>query len=859
MRIWSAVSPLATIIVGLAPLVLARPPPTTGDEPPKWTPEVSPNYATLSSPLSGERFYQGKDLPIRFTDQSTSATEARFSISNYTGVYLIGKASLKNNGHISTKFKLPNWVADGTYDFVASENDGPFGSDDFNTDVVICTVFVGHPRPGQMEFAPFRNQAEQDLIDQSLHRLQKREPHPPKFVAPTTNQSVPQGSPIAIRFLDGQLDPNVTQARFVLRSRDQTAASEQELVLEGPDASEGGLYTFDGVLIQTNVTPPPEITPGTYSLVAEEVDPQDPREFQRAASIDIQIVPAAQNSTDEPQRQTLLGQESNEQDLLASHQASLKIRSPALEKRAGSPAFITPTKNQKITTGHHLNISFVNADRKTDRVRFILKPISAKTTQKQLVLFSRNALSEHLFLNETTCNARVFFPLGIAGGDYDLVAQEVYSEKNLKEVGWVRIKVVQPKKASALKSRDLPMSRFPSSGGLLDKPVGRRMQPLDSASEDLAHAQPTVLERRQSVKRRESATMLEPTPNQNVPSGSTFFCRIQDKHATSETAHFVLRSFGGYEQYLGAAKFVNGVATLKTTCPTDLRYDTYYIAALQNSIKRPQTFLDVISTAIIVSHARPTTQIPLGPREPFTSSAHLAKPVYDQSISGGKIFECRLLNGIHNERVKFMLRLGDGRSDLAVGNCEFKENGVAQTMCQIPSSITPGTYTFVAQKSSMSQPDSFQDVDQVIISLANPRGFGPDLEPHRHLPRRALASSHAAAPPSSVLLQPTRNQALPQGQGFTVKMAENNAPPSSLWRFLLKPATSSPTPEDEEHVLGTTSNPSSLEQTLKCPEDMAKGNYLFVVQNSDPNDPQTFFDAASAPVVVVDPTSRPAM
>lgn len=849
MRIWSAACPFAIMVV-LAPLLLARPPTTTaGDEPHKS--EVSPDYATLSSPLSGQRFYQGKDMPIRFTDPSTSATEARFSVSNYTGVYLIGKASLKNNGHISTKFKLPNWVADGTYDFVASENDGPFGSDDFNTDVVICTVFVGHPRPGQMEFAPFRNQAEQDLIDNNLQTcdatvLKKREPHPPKFVTPKANQSIPQGSPIAIRFLDGQLDPNVTQARFMLRPRTPTVASDdQELVLAGPDtSSERGLYTFDGVLIQTNVTPPQEITPGAYSLVAEEVDPQDSSRFQRAASIDIQIVPAAQDSTDEPQAQTL-AQESNEEDLLSSP--------PVLEKRAKSPAFIAPTKNQQITTGHHLNISFVNPNRKTDRVRFILKPISAKTTQKQLILFSRNALSEQLFVNETTCNARVFFPLAIAGGDYDLVAQEVYSEGKLKDVGSVRIKVVQPKKARALKSRDLlPMSRFPGSGGLLDKPIGRRLQPLAPASEDLTRAQPTVLERRQSVQRRESATMLEPTPNQNVPSGSTFLCKLQDKHATSEIAHFVLRSFGGYEQYLGAAKFVNGIATLKTTCPTDLPYDTYYIAALQNSLKRPQTFLDVISTVIIVSHARPTTQIPLGPREPFVSSAHLAKPVYNQFIPGGNIFECRLLNGIHTERVKFLLRFGDGRSDLAVGNCEFKENGVAQTMCQIPSSVGPGTYMFVAQKSSKSRPDWFLDVDQVMISLANPRGLGPDLEPHHRLPRRALERNHATSP-SSVLLQPTPNQAIPKGQGFTVKMAQNNAPPSSLLRFLLKPATSSPSPDDQEHVLGTTSNPESLEQTLKCPDDMPKGNYLFVVQTNDPDDPQKFLDAGKTPVMVIDP------
>ena len=96
------------------------------------------------------------------------------------------------------------------------------------------------------------------------------------------------------------------------------------------------------------------------ALVAEEVDPQDPSRFQRAALIDIQIVPDAQDSTNEPQDQTL-AQGIDQENLLLSQQASLKIRSPVLEKHTEPAAFILPTKNQKITTGHHLNISFFNA------------------------------------------------------------------------------------------------------------------------------------------------------------------------------------------------------------------------------------------------------------------------------------------------------------------------------------------------------------------------------------------------------------------------------------------------------------------------------------------------------------------
>ncbi|PLW37880.1 hypothetical protein PCASD_05731 [Puccinia coronata f. sp. avenae] len=829
-----SLSLLACPLAILLQLVLARPPPT-GFQSDRY---VSPQYATLSSPLSGQRFFRGQNIPISFTDPGTAATEARFSISNYTGVYQIGKASLKNKGRISSKLILPNWVADGTYDFVVSENDDPFGSDEFNTDVVICTVFVGRARSNQMEFAPFKNQAEQEEIELRTADLQKREPHPPKFVTPLTNQSVQAGSPISIRFLDGQLDPSVTQARFVLRPLGDVIAT-QEYVLAGPNASEEGLYTFDGVLIADNVVPPEGTPAGAYSLVAEEVDPQNPNHFQIATTIDIQIVDESEESAEEAQ--------------LAIRHASLRLRSPisSVPQKRANPTFITPTKDQKITTGHHLNISFLNENRKTDKMRFTLRPISTSTKQEELVLLSRNALSEHLYDNPTICNARVFVPLAIANGSYNLVALEVYSLEKFKEVGTLRIEVAQLRPVPTFNSRDL-LKR--DTGSL--QPAENTIDSLlpGDISENLVRAQPSVLEKRQKKERRESPTMLEPSPNQEVPSGSSFFCKIQDKHASSETARFVLRSFGGYEQFLGSAKFVNGVAILKATCPTNLRYDTYSIVALQNSIKKPKVFLDVISTSIILSHPRPLTvnsQTPLIPPRTTASSSQLVEPVYNQLIPGGKVFECRLVNGMSSEHVKFFLRLDDGRSDLAVGNCEFKKDGVAQTMCQIPSSVTPGTYKFVARKSSKSRPDSFQDVDEVIISLANPRGFGPDIDSQQSdkLVKRSLQSDQAGhAAQLSVLLEPTAYQTINQGQGFNVKTNKNTAPSSSMLKFLFKPMSTSLT--YKEYVLGTISNSQTIDETLKCPDQIPDGNYLFVIQANDPNDPEKFIDSSSTPMVI---------
>ncbi|KAI9617898.1 hypothetical protein H4Q26_012763 [Puccinia striiformis f. sp. tritici PST-130] len=763
------------------------------------------------------RYYRGQSIPISFTDPGASATEARFSISNYTGLYQIGKASLKNNGRITTKITLPNWVKDGTYDFVVSENDGPFGSDDFNTDVVICTVFVGQARANQVEFAPFRNQAEENQRTGSgPAALQKREPHPPKFVTPLPDQSVPAGSPIPIRFLDGQLQPGITQARFVLRP------------LVQPTGPQENLY-FRWVAIVANISSPVGTPPGTYSLMAEEVFPETTNRFQSAATIQIQII--ADDSTEE---EALNTDPVNEENQLATNQASLKIRSES-STLPPTPAFISPTLYQKVTTGHHLNISFFNVDRKSDKMSFILKPISTESKQKELILFSRNAASVQLFYNTTVCNALVFIPAAIANGFYNLVAQEVYSADKVKEVGSIEIKVVRIRPRKTVKSRAQPKkdaTGLPGWGGV-SKPLGKKTHPLLPVTVPVKispnqSVSPKNLKNRQT---RESPTMLEPSPNQEVPSGSSFVCKIQDQHATSETVQFVLRSFGGYEQYLGSAKFVKGVATFKATCPTNLHYDTYSIVALMNS-----------------HHDDPSSSS--GPWQTRYHYLPNGFAVPNQYIAGGKPFECRLLNGVDADRVKFCIRFDDGRSDLLVGNCEIRKN-LALTMCQIPSSVTPGTYMFVAQKSSKSKPDSYTDVDQISIDVANPKGFGPDLEDQRAkeiVKRSSDALQSDQEVQVSVLREPMSYQNVVPGKGFDVKLTKNTAPLSTMLRFLLKPMATSSGPK--VYVLGTTSNAQAVEEALRCPDHIPNGNYLFVIQANDPDDPENYIDSSSTPIIV---------
>ncbi|POW13165.1 hypothetical protein PSTT_03939 [Puccinia striiformis] len=835
----------------LVQLVWSRPPPTEyRSVTTQGVVSPTPQYASLLSPLSGQRYYRGQSIPISFTDPGASATEARFSISNYTGLYQIGKASLKNNGRITTKITLPNWVKDGTYDFVVSENDGPFGSDDFNTDVVICTVFVGQARANQVEFAPFRNQAEENQRTGSgPAALQKREPHPPKFVTPLPDQSVPAGSPIPIRFLDGQLQPGITQARFVLRPLVQPTGP-QEYVLAGPNSSEEGIYTFDGVAIVANISSPVGTPPGTYSLMAEEVFPETTNRFQSAATIQIQII--ADDSTEE---EALNTDPVNEENQLATNQASLKIRSES-STLPPTPAFISPTLYQKVTTGHHLNISFFNVDRKSDKMSFILKPISTESKQKELILFSRNAASVQLFYNTTVCNALVFIPAAIANGFYNLVAQEVYSADKVKEVGSIEIKVVRIRPRKTVKSRAQPKkdaTGLPGWGGV-SKPLGKKTHPLLPVTVPVKispnqSVSPKNLKNRQT---RESPTMLEPSPNQEVPSGSSFVCKIQDQHATSETVQFVLRSFGGYEQYLGSAKFVKGVATFKATCPTNLHYDTYSIVALMNSVKKPKRFLDVISASVIVSHPASTMmtpQAPLVPGKHDTTTSQMVSPSPNQYIAGGKPFECRLLNGVDADRVKFCIRFDDGRSDLLVGNCEIRKN-LALTMCQIPSSCS-----WHKRAPNLNRTHTQTSIKFLSMWLTR-RGFGPDLEDQRAkeiVKRSSDALQSDQEVQVSVLREPMSYQNVVPGKGFDVKLTKNTAPLSTMLRFLLKPMATASGPK--VYVLGTTSNAQAVEEALRCPDHIPNGNYREAPPSCLSFKPmiqmiQSHIDSSSTPIIV---------
>jgi hypothetical protein len=116
----------------------------------------------------------------------------------------------------------------------------------------------------------------------------------------------------------------------------------------------------------------------------------------------------------------------------------------------------------------------------------------------------------------------------------ELVAQEVYSTEKVKDVGSVQIRVSQLRPPSTLNSRDLltkDASQLSSWGGV-PKPLEKKVHPLlrpVAVPEHLPQSQPVAPKKFQVRQTRDSPSMLEPVPNQEVPSGSTFLCKIQDK------------------------------------------------------------------------------------------------------------------------------------------------------------------------------------------------------------------------------------------------------------------------------------------------------------------------------------------
>ncbi|MBW0462773.1 hypothetical protein O181_002488 [Austropuccinia psidii MF-1] len=810
--------------------------------------QPSSHYAILASPSSGQRLMGGERFQIAFFSDSSGATAAQFGLANSTGFFVLLHNVTLIEGKIKISFTLPHWVANGNYDFIALENNGQINPNSY-TDVVMCSVVVGsHSKKSHIAPAiPAHRQPNQKLISE------KREPHPPKFSQPTSSQSLYPGKKFHIIFTDGEL--TTSQARFVLR-RSVANTTFGDIILTNASSHEP-VFNFTGYTISANALCPESVSSGTYKLVAQEVLPQAINNFEDVASIDVKI---SRNP-----REHQITNHAQKTRQRKSFSDSSRIRWPEVEKREPHlPFFRLPTKDQTIVAGEHFNVSFVDGERSSDRVRFVFKSLNFTSTDHELVLHGKNSSADgFLGFNGFGINTRLTVPQGVSTGSYSLVAQEVDAKSKIFDAWAIQVKLVQRQAPIGLSSKaDQAFPHLASSETSDNVSIETSL----SSSNRLVKAR--KLERKaKSTDAHQSPIMVEPSSNQLVPFGSQFRCKVKDPSATTEKVRFYLRAHNGAEFYLGSATFAHGVAAATVTCPKNIRLDTYGVLVRENSLKRPQVFLDVAFTSIIVSHAIEDisrSNVPSRKQKRDHPPAELVKPSYNQNIRLGGLFLCQLArksNAFSSDHIKFCLRFDNGDPDLQVGEAQM-HGSLAEATCQIPSSIIPGTYEFIAQTNSPKQINTFSDVDSTTITLTASKGWKRNL-PRSIVPRSFLSdttANHFTSPEDAflnhssqepiVLLKPTSYQQLLKGKGFDVRLKSNAISRSTMLKFFIRPVVQSGTTHDYE--LGLTSNANEVEESLECPNSIKNGTYLFVIQANDPDEPVTFKDSVFVPVVISD-------
>ncbi|CAH7669368.1 expressed protein [Phakopsora pachyrhizi] len=702
--------------------------------------------------------------------------------------------------------------------------------------------------PRQVNLSPFVIQAQDERHqDVKKIKLEKREPHLPRFKYPVHNQSISPGDTVRISFVDGELDTQ--QAQFVLREKGAPPGVNDK-TLAGPGSIDSN-FSFVDYSIVTDLIFPSSTTSGPHTLVARELYPNSTKKTLEVASVDVIISPnmPAEGELPKIKRQSL-----NE------FQASLG----KFEKRAPHlPFFRLPIENQTFITGHHINI-LLEDGLPSKVARFLIRKKFPTEEDKDLVLYGKNCSSEgFFFFKNYTVKARVLLPQLVPNGTYYLIAQEKFNKKS-KKVFEVKSLEIQVEREEFFASS----SPDPTSSGITKIVKGPVLAAVNTSIKDAVTKKLSPTRHRAPPHRiRLSPSIISPTGAQDVPIGSQFECKVQDSRATSEIAQFVLRNQNGKEFYLGSASFKRGVAIAKVNCPKQLKFDSYTVVARVNSLDKPKTFLDAISVTILVTHSQNVLPSLVSASKKLekrdTEVSKLYKPYWNQVIAPGKQFECNITDKTTKATtVKYCIRYDDGRSDLYVGQADIK-NGVGATYCKVPSSQVAGTYMFVAQENIPSSPKKFRDVQSILITLSIPKNYR-NVQ-HQSLleqqdekvvginfnSRASAINSNLKDPMQSfTLLNPMPNQILVRGEIFAVELENSNLTYSSLMKFVLRPEITSNL--NQAYELGVSSRGSEkLDARFLCPEVVPSGAYNFVVQESDLNDPTTYRDVTTIRVLVV--------
>ncbi|KAG0150123.1 hypothetical protein CROQUDRAFT_88419 [Cronartium quercuum f. sp. fusiforme G11] len=658
------------------------------------------HYANLSSPVPGQVLFPGRPFRLTFSNGATTATSTQISIFNSTGLYVI-KTGLPFSHHkTDIRVILPEWVAHGTYDFVFAENNGS-GEEDYE-DVVVLTIYVGRRPPAGIgsgakeDETMMLQQSEQQMIDQEpWPRLVRREPHPARFLSPSSSQSFSAGSDLPIHFRDGETTASLVQ--FVLRD---AAGNVHKL----------GLVPFTSFQAQRTFQIPNNLPEGHYKILALENSDDAKDTFTNALELNIQL-----SKPNSAQRRQIT------QKVVESTTASLLERRTRRTsvKMTESPSIILPEVAKDVPMGSTVECMIHDRLATTETVQFVLRG----TEGAEHYLGQAN-FKDHF------AGGNFSVPSAIRADSYTVVAREnsvgrpkkflevvttyifVTSQTGTQTTGQVSFQAVDSSKGQAEASS---APSIPISGSDSDSALEKVLANYQDNSNVLVRREPHLPQ------------IISPVYGQVIPPAAQFHCALLDGQVTDEAAKFVLRHESDNHEYnLGQASFNSSLA--KRTCfiPTELVPGTYRFVAQENTTSDPENYIDVASVQISVADPNNPSQnkghpkvVPRAPmilraREPHPVT--LISPVSFQNITPGEAFDCNLKDGETTATlVKYLLRNKD-ENDTTLGQTSFS-NYQAQGKFQCPKNLPLGSYTFVVQENSSADPEDFEDSVKVPVNV----------------------------------------------------------------------------------------------------------------------------------------------
>lgn len=753
-------------------------------------------YATVSSPTPRQVLHPGQPFRIKYVNEDTSATTIQISLFNGTGLFII-QTNLDCRDHkTDTEVVTPSWVADGTYDFVVSENMGQ-GSTDYN-DVVSFTVYVGQrPSSGSNNGGDTDDgdgegtddgtgKAEDDCQPK---RLSRRAPHPAGFSKPLKSQKFKAAMNVSIEFHDGETTADKVQ--FILRSQ----SNDYPL----------GEFAFDAFKAIANVTLPADIPIGQYKLVALENSSVKQKKFNDVLFVEIQVV------SDKRRRVNLTTREEPD-PMVKTDVKGLERRT---QRRTELPSIILPEVAQVVPLGSTFECKIHDQMATTENVQFVLRNRNGGEYYLGQVNFV-----EHVATSQFEC------PSDIPLDNYRLVAKQnsLTRPERFLDVAFTTVIVTSNSGTISLVIEDYDANE------IADYDVGVKTFGQDPIDQVMHTA----------------VSLHKPFSHQIIHVGSDFECEMTDKRNRETNVQFVIRdSCEEMSQVVGEATLSDTVGATSCHLPDDLQPGTYELIV---QMQLDGDYKEVGTTAISVANTRRAeggkkdrSRVRLTTREPHLPK--LISPLPSQELDSGMEFDFLYRSGQAPFPTKLEVVLVDSFGhEISLGEAEFT-NFKAQDTFTCPEHFSPNNYTLVVRENTQSEPDDFTDVIKIPVKVVDKSRKKSKRDT---IPERNGATLRTREPHPSKLITPVPSQNLIPGVTFDCHYRDGETT-ATLVNILLKCSHSG-----NETLLGQTSFSNfETRASFECP-DLPPGEYTFVIEENSQTHPDNFTKAFEIPVNVVD-------